>query len=113
MPFLARIAAGRSGVAADEVSAPYVDLLDRALEDRQVTEAEARALEQTAEAWGLSADQVRRAHETYLLGVIAAALIDGWITQNERHDLQAVVTLLGLDPAALDSMISEVAEDAS
>jgi len=44
--------------------------------------------------------------------VVVAALADGWITLRERHDLQAVVALLGLGPEALDSMISEVAEDA-
>lgn len=113
VPFLARLAAQRGGTAATEALAPYVDLLDRALEDRRVTAAEARALGQTAKAWGLSAADVRSANEAYLRGVVAAALADGWITMNERNDLRSVVALLDLDPSLLDSLISEVAEDSS
>jgi DNA polymerase-3 subunit epsilon len=112
VPLLARIAAGRSGVIADEDVIQYLDLLDRALEDRRITEAEAGALEQTAEAWGLSGKQVHEAHEAYLRGVMEVAVADGWITMKERHDLQAVVALLRLGPEALESMIAEVAEDA-
>ncbi len=113
LTFLARIAAGRSGVASDASLAQYVDLLDRVLEDRQVTKAEAAALELTAEAWELSLEQIHRIHEDYARRVIAVALSDGWITSTERRDLEAVVTLLGLESSALDSMISDEAENAS
>jgi len=65
VPFLVRIAAGRSGVAANEAVAQHLDLLDKALEDRRMIDSETKALEQTAEAWGLSAKQVDDAHEIY------------------------------------------------
>jgi DNA polymerase-3 subunit epsilon len=92
--FLARIAAARSGPAPEEALAPYMDLLDRALEDRELTDAEGLALLQTAEGWGLSPTQVERAHSLYLRGVVEAALADQWVTGRERQDLHRVAALL-------------------
>jgi DNA polymerase-3 subunit epsilon len=109
--FLARIATNRTGNVASDDEAAYVDLLDRILEDRIITDREAQALEQTARVWGLSPAQTRDVHEEYLRGVVAAALADGWVTTTERRDLQAVVALLGLEPTLLESMLSEVAEE--
>jgi DNA polymerase-3 subunit epsilon len=108
--FLARIAAARSGPAPEEALAPYMDLLDRALEDRELTDAEGMALLQTAEGWGLSPTQVERAHQLYLRGVVEAALADRWVTKGERQDLQHVAALLGIDVAVVESMLAEVAE---
>jgi len=54
LPFLARMVASLGSVAAaTERLAPYIDLLDRVLEDRLVTEGEAEALQATARDWGL------------------------------------------------------------
>jgi DNA polymerase-3 subunit epsilon len=111
-PFLARIAASRIGSISDENVAAYIDLLDRVLEDRVVTDREALALEETARAWGLSQDQVRDAHESYLRSLVVAALADGWVTYTERRDLLAVVALLGLESNILEAMLTEVAEGA-
>jgi DNA polymerase-3 subunit epsilon len=108
--FLARIAAARSGPAPEEALAPYMDLLDRALEDRELPDVEGLALLQTAEGWGLSPTQVERAHHLYLRGVVEAALADRWVTQGERQDLQHVAALLGIDVAVVESMLAEVAE---
>lgn len=108
--FLARIAAARSGPAPEEALAPYMDLLDRALEDRELTHPEGLALLQTAEGWGLSPAQVERAHQLYLRGVVEAALADRWVTKGERQDLHHVAALLGIDVALVESMLAEVAE---
>jgi DNA polymerase III subunit epsilon len=108
--FLARIAAARSGPAPEESLAPYMDLLDRALEDRELTDAEGLALLQTAEGWGLSPTQLERGHQLYLQGVVEAALADHWVTKREREDLHHVAALLGIDVAVVESMLAEVAE---
>ena len=110
LSFLARIAATRSGPAPEEALAPYMDLLDRALEDRELRDAEGLALLQVAEGWGLSPSQVERAHHVYLRGVVEAALADRWITMRERQDLHHVAALLGIDVGIVESMLAEVAE---
>jgi DNA polymerase-3 subunit epsilon len=110
LPYLARLVAGLSISAADEVVAPYVDLLDRALEDRRVTEEEANALHATAESWGLSREQVISAHHRYLESLVTAALVDGIVTYTERQDLEAVALLLAIDSATLEAMIYRVGE---
>jgi DNA polymerase-3 subunit epsilon len=89
---------------------PYMDLLDRALEDRELTDVEGLALLQTAEGWGLSPPQVERAHLLYLRRVVEAALADRWVTKGERQDLQHVAAMLGIDAAVVESMLAEVAE---
>jgi len=111
LTFLARIAAARSGPAPEEALAPYMDLLDRALEDRELTDAEGLALLQTAEGWGLSPTQVERAHQLYFRGVVEAALADQWVTRNERQDLHHIAALLGIDLEVVESMLAEVAEE--
>jgi DNA polymerase-3 subunit epsilon len=62
-PYLARIVASLPSIALDEESAPYIDLLDRALEDRRITEGEALALEHTATKWGLPRERVLAASQ--------------------------------------------------
>lgn len=76
--------------------APYLEVLDRVLEDRRITEGEASALEQLALDLGLSAEQVREAHSTYLDNLAALALADGNVSELERRDLDDAAVLLGL-----------------
>jgi ATP-dependent Lhr-like helicase len=82
---------------ADPDIAGYLDILDRALEDRRLTEDEARALQETAAAWGLSGASVRDAHSRYYDALLGAALADGMITELEQADLDTVALLLGVD----------------
>lgn len=84
----------------------YVDLLDRVLEDRVVTEDEAEGLFQTAMRWGLSRDRILSIHRSYLEALTCAALADGVITSTEREDLELVTRLFGYDVATLDAMLS-------
>lgn len=76
----------------------YLELLDRALEDRRLTEAEAAGLAETASEWGLDQDQVNAVHDRYFQSVLDAAMADNIITDAERHDLELVGALLGFDP---------------
>jgi ATP-dependent Lhr-like helicase len=88
--------------AADADVAAYLDLLDRALQDRCLTGVEADELAATAAAWGLSTDAVSAAHRGYFAGLIRVALSDGVVTESERSDLDRVRRLLRLEPSDLD-----------
>jgi DNA polymerase-3 subunit epsilon len=111
LPYLAQLVVALTVVAAEEEVAPYVDLLDRALEDRQVTAEEAEALRSTAQSWGLTRDQVLSAHHSYLESLVVAALADGRVTYTERQDLEAVALLLAIDSAVLEAILYRVAKE--
>ncbi len=74
----------------------YLDLLDRALEDRRVTREEADRLEICAIDLGLSRSDVVSLHHDYMGSVMRAALSDGIITEPEKEDLEKVRILLGI-----------------
>ena len=93
--------------ATDGAVIAYGALLDRALEDRRVDDAESEALVQMATSWGLSGDQVTHAHRHYLNQLAIAALADGGISDAERRDLKLVTRLLGQPEQALDVMLNE------
>ena len=78
-----------------EAQINYIDMLDRALEDRIVDEVEAKALFETAIEWGLSGKQVLDIHEKYLTRIVKTAMEDGKISDFEMQDLLMVATLLG------------------
>ncbi len=90
----------------DPDAAAYMELLDRALEDRRLTDRESEALVATASEWGLDADRVRLAHEQYFNAVLDAALTDGVITDLENRDLQLVGSLLGISPDSRERRIT-------
>ncbi|MGH2661979.1 MAG: 3'-5' exonuclease [Actinomycetota bacterium] len=111
LPYLARIVASLGSVAVSEKVAPYLDLLDRALEDQQVTEAEADALRVTAQRWGISMEEVVGAHHSYLESLVTAAVQDGKVTGTERRELEAVTRLLAIDPSVLYACLARAMED--
>ena len=90
-----------------EATLAYLELLDRALEDRHVTFAEADALIELAQRWGMSSHETREAHAEYLGALAVAALADGLISEAERRDLEEVAEWLGLGPSAIDEAVSE------
>jgi len=103
--YLAALVNRLDDTAADPDTAAYLDLLDRALEDRRLTETEAAALHATAIEWGLGADAVTAAHRSYFDALVDAALADGVITDAERDDLHRVCGLLDLPATAVDQAI--------
>ena len=108
VPFLARMVASLEGIEAEGPRmAPYYDLLDLALGDRQVTEAEAEALLTTARTWGLRREEVIGAHHAYLEALVRTAVADGIINEGERRDLEAVTRLLSIDPMVLRALLGE------
>lgn len=74
----------------------YLELLDRVLEDRRVTEEEVDALAMIAEEWRLPAGGIRRLHASYLQGVWGLARADGVVTEAEHRDLEILTELLGV-----------------
>jgi DNA polymerase-3 subunit epsilon len=90
-----------------EATVAYLELLDRALEDRHVTVAEADALLELAQRWGMSSQETREAHAEYLRALAVAALADGVISETERRDLAEVAEWLGLGVSAIDEALAE------
>jgi len=90
-----------------EATLAYLELLDRALEDRHVTVAEADALIELAQRWGMSSRETREAHAEYLRALAVAALADGLISETERRDLAEVAEWLGLGASAIDGAVAE------
>jgi DNA polymerase-3 subunit epsilon len=108
--YLARLVERLSPIdTGDADLAAYLELLDRVLEDRRVTEDEAEALLASAEEWGLDRDDAERAHHRYLLALCEAALVDGRVSATEREDLETVRRLLGLGEDALEEALAAAA----
>lgn len=96
----------------DSDSGPYLTLLDEALDDRLITHIEADSLVAAAQELGLSQFEIARANVAYMDALAAAAWADGIVTDQERTDLLAVATLLGLPAAAVANAL-DVARDHS
>ena len=75
-----------------------------------MTAEEAKALQTTAQTWGLTRDQVLSAHHSYLESLVTTALVDGRVTYTERQDLEAVALLLAIDSSVLEAILYRVAE---
>jgi len=86
-----------AGLGGSEDLAPYLELLDRVLEDREVTRDEVEGLHEMALAIGLTGRQVVEAHWQYMEALAGLAWADGVLTGNEAADLRHVGSLLGLD----------------
>jgi DNA polymerase III subunit epsilon len=87
----------------------YLDLLDRALQDRDLSATEADGLITVAEALGLGRADVRSLHRRYLTGLAAVALADGVLTPAERRDLDNVAVLAGLPASAVAKALTDAA----
>ncbi len=97
--FLARLTqAAPAPTVADAMEViPYLDILDRALEDRRLSTAEQEDLAAAASMLGLCADRVRRVHADYVATLIEIAYRDGVVTDREREDLDLVSEALGVE----------------
>ncbi len=103
--FLAGLVQGiemQPGVDALQV-APYLDVLDRAIEDRRLSATEQDELAATAATLGLIADRVRKVHSDYVGTLVALARRDGVVTNRERADLVLVAEALGI--AGVDELL--------
>jgi DNA polymerase-3 subunit epsilon len=89
----------------------YYAVLDRALEDRRISDEEGDALRDVAADTGLSAGDVGTANETYLKTLVAVALHDGVLSTSERNDIEEVARLLALE-ASLPQLLARRESDA-
>jgi ATP-dependent Lhr-like helicase len=75
----------------------YLEVLERAIEDRRLDATERSDLLATASLLGLPQPAVERVHSEYVDHLIALARRDGEITSRERQDLQSVAVALEID----------------
>lgn len=87
--------------AATGALVSYLDMLDWALDDLVVTDAERRDLDVASIALGLTSAQLDDAHRGYLEALIAAAHRDGVITPDEHRLIGRVADLLGVTGVSL------------
>lgn len=111
MPFLARVVA----TLPHDESMPgpdveYCAALDRALEDRHVTEEEGNTLHDVAQRTRLTRGHVARLHLDYFTTLVRMAFADGVLTEAERADVEAVGRLLGLGPVEVGAQLASAAE---
>ncbi|CAN0270892.1 unnamed protein product, partial [Phaeothamnion confervicola] len=92
-----RLAAPSPGLISAASAGQYLNLLDRAIEDRLVTTAEADALADFARSVRLSSGEVAGLHAAYVTSLCSMALADGVVTDEERNDLGEVAALLGVE----------------
>lgn len=83
-----------SCTSAPADTAAYLDLLDRALEDRRIDDNEMAILTATAQEWGLDRREVHQAHTAYLRALAATALADGVLSDFEAGDLADIAEAL-------------------
>lgn len=105
--YLADLVGGLEGGSDDADLAAYLEVLDRALEDRRLSSEEASELAATAAAWGLNTGRIRSAHRDYFRELVGVAMRDGVLSPSEREDLDDVRALLRLDPSELDTAFNE------
>jgi DNA polymerase-3 subunit epsilon len=74
----------------------YLDLLDRMLEDRNLTEDEALALFELADDEGLSQESIATIHHSYFLNLLKIANSDHYLSVAERSDLRKVAQILSI-----------------
>lgn len=103
MPYLARLASRTRHHGERGATLAYLDLLDRALADLVITADGQAELSDLAGELGLSGNEVAAAHRRYLDELVAAALRDEVVTDEEYELLHGAAAALGLDPATVDA----------
>lgn len=110
MSFLSHLVDRLPTAAMGAVDAPpgsafaYADILDRALEDRLLSDHETEELATVASEVGLTLDNVSDIHRSYLTSLVAIALADGVLTSGEQSDLECVADLLCVDRGTLRAL---------
>lgn len=110
--FLARLV-DRIPRSGDPTTDSYLSMLDAALLDRDISATEADALLDVAHELGLHRHDVFGIHHRYLRELARAAWADGVLTDGERHDINTVASLLGLDRALVDQVLRDECDQAA
>ena len=91
--------------AGEPNEAVYLDLLERALEDRHVSADEAQGLVAIATQEGLSADATTALHSRFFAHLTEAAWANGSLSDFEASDLKTVAGLLGVGEVRLGNAL--------
>ncbi|WP_406603411.1 BRCT domain-containing protein [Neolewinella aurantiaca] len=83
----------------------YLNLLDRILEDRIVTDEEAQLIKGYADDFNISSLTLSKIHEEYFRRLCSFYLEDEVISEAESIDLSLVSKLLGLDETTCDLIL--------
>lgn len=102
MPYLARLASEVHHYGEHGATLAYLDLLDRVLADLVISDAEQRQLDDLVADLGLSSEEVAAAHRRYVDELIAAAVRDGIVTDEEHELLHRVARALNVAPSVVD-----------
>ncbi|MBD8078168.1 exonuclease domain-containing protein [Cellulosimicrobium arenosum] len=90
---------------APEGSGSYLELLAEVLEDGVLTDAEATALREVVELYGLTSDHVAAAHRAFVTALAHRALDDGHVSRAERQELHDLASVLGLPREVVPRLI--------
>lgn len=107
MPYLARLADRAHHYGVHESALVYMDLLDWALSDLDITRAEEAQLTELAIDVGLTRAEVVQIHHRYLDELIEAALRDEVIQPNEMRVLEGVAEALNVDSGYASSRVRD------
>lgn len=85
----------------------YLELLFDVLEDGDISDAEADALQDVAREYELASSDIETAHEAFLLALAHRAVDDGRVSQDERRELKAITSLLGVAEAKVKIVVDQ------
>lgn len=106
MPYLARLASSVHHYGESGASLAYLDLLDWALADLSISEEESQELWQLGNDLGMSQADVSAAHRRYIDELVAAALRDQVVTDDELSMLHRAAEALGVAQQTVDQATS-------
>lgn len=86
----------------------YLELLDRVLDDRILTDDEALALFELADSEGLTRSTIQAIHSSYFLQLLEVAKSDHFLSVSERSDLRKVANLL--DVSGWEQLVEQAVE---
>lgn len=104
--FLQRIIDRVPDVASTAEQAEYLDLVERCILDRYLSEHERASLVSLAERVGLSRATAQRLHQDFFVALAAVAWEDGILTTTEHDDLVLVAALLEISDNTVDAALA-------
>lgn len=102
LPFLARLTFETRLHAERGATLLYLDMLDWAIADLELSGNERQQLGELALDLGMTQEGVHDAHRRYFAELVFAAARDGIITDTEYRLLEQVAEALGIDPSELE-----------
>ena len=83
----------------------YLETLAEALEDGEISDAEAMGLAALAQTMGLAGDEVAAANEAFVQALAIEALDDGKVSRAEKAELLRVADILNVNPKVVPNLL--------